>query len=161
MGTRCGDLDPGVLAFLERNGASPPPRARNWVNKKSAARLVRHLERHARVMKAADAGEHRALLALKAYCYAFANISAHTSLRWGDWTRDFQPAGIGQGQRGSAGRWACRVSIAWASGSDVQRNRARAGSTRFAASRRTIRPWRCWSCRHDEERMMAREALRR
>ena len=88
MGTRCGDVDAGVLAFLERRRSSPPAQSEELLNKKSGLLGLSGISSDMReVLKAADDGAARALLALKAYCYRVRNTSAPTWPRWAGWTR--------------------------------------------------------------------------
>ena len=70
MGTRCGDLDPGVLAFLERTEGQTASQSEEMLNKKSGLLGLSGISSDMReILKAADEGHHRALLALKTYCY--------------------------------------------------------------------------------------------
>src|SRR5438045_8089459 len=69
MGTRCGDIDAGVLAFLERSEGLSSTKAEELLNKKSGLLGLSGISSDVReLLKAADKGNHRALLALKAYC---------------------------------------------------------------------------------------------
>ena len=70
MGTRCGDLDPGVLAFLEREEKLSASKSEEVLNKKSGLLGLSGVSSDMReVLRAADQGHQRALIALKAYCY--------------------------------------------------------------------------------------------
>src|SRR4030095_8668665 len=70
MGTRCGDIDAGVLAFLERTEKLSASQSEEILNKKSGLLGLSGTSSDRReTPKAADAGQHRALLALKTYCY--------------------------------------------------------------------------------------------
>ena len=70
MGTRCGDVDAGVLAFLERAEKLTAAQSEEMLNKKSGLLGLSGISSDMReILKAADEGNHRALLALKAYCY--------------------------------------------------------------------------------------------
>src|SRR4026209_1090172 len=70
MGTRCGDLDPGVLAFLEREDKLSASKSEDLLNKKSGLLGLSGVSSDMReVLRAADQGHQRALIALKAYCY--------------------------------------------------------------------------------------------
>ena len=98
MGTRCGDLDAGVLAFLEREEKLTASQERRVAEQEERlAGLVRRFERHARSSQAADQGHHRALLALKAYCYRVRKyIGAYVASMGGLDTVIFT-GGVGQG----------------------------------------------------------------
>src|SRR3954471_4827927 len=70
MGTRCGDLDPGVLAFLQREQKLSAAKSEEMLNKKSGLLGLSGVSSDMReVLRAADQGHQRALIALKAYCY--------------------------------------------------------------------------------------------
>jgi acetate kinase len=70
MGTRCGDLDPGVLAFLEREEKLTAIQSEELLNKKSGVLGLSGVSSDMReILRAADQGNRRALLALKTYCY--------------------------------------------------------------------------------------------
>src|SRR4029453_18435254 len=66
MGTRCGDLDPGVLAFLEREDKLTASKSEEMLNKKSGLLGLSGVSSDMReVLRAADQGHQRALIALK------------------------------------------------------------------------------------------------
>ena len=66
--SRCGDVDAGVLAFLERTEKLSASQSEEMLNKKSGLLGLSGVSSDMReVLKAADEGNHRALLALKAW----------------------------------------------------------------------------------------------
>ena len=70
MGTRCGDLDPGVLTFLEREEGLSASQIEELLNKKGGLLGLSGVSNDMReVLRAADQGHRRSLLALKSYCY--------------------------------------------------------------------------------------------
>ena len=70
MGTRCGDVDAGVLAFLQRTQGLSAVQSEELLNKKCGLLGLSGISSDMReILSAADQGHHRALLALKAYCY--------------------------------------------------------------------------------------------
>jgi acetate kinase len=70
MGTRSGDLDAGVLAFLEREEKLSASKSEELLNKKSGLLGLSGVSSDMReILRAADQGNRRALLALKTYCY--------------------------------------------------------------------------------------------
>src|SRR5688572_18055357 len=70
MGTRCGDVDGGVLAYLERTEKLTATQSEQMLNKQSGLLGLSGVSSDMReILKAADEGKPRALLALKAYCY--------------------------------------------------------------------------------------------
>jgi acetate kinase len=98
MGTRCGDLDPGVLAFLEREEKLSASKSEELLNKKSGLLGLSGISSDMReILKAADEGQQRALLALKAYCYRVRKyIGAYVASMGGLDTVIFT-GGVGQG----------------------------------------------------------------
>src|SRR5262249_3327511 len=70
MGTRCGDLDPGIVAFLERSEKLGASQSEDLLNKKSGLLGLSGISSDMReILKAGAEGHQRALLALKTYCY--------------------------------------------------------------------------------------------
>jgi acetate kinase len=109
------------------------------------------------ILKAADDGNARALLALKAYCYRVRKYIGRYVAAMGGWTRSSSPAASAR-EATSCARWRSRAGV-HGHPLDDERNRTarvRRGlpdlDGRFAG-RRLDRPRR-------RERMMAREALR-
>ena len=98
MGTRCGDVDAGVLAFLERTEKLTATQSEEMLNKKSGLLgLVRRFERHARSPQGRRRGNHRALLALKAYCYRVRKYIGAYVASMGGLDAVIFTGGIGQG----------------------------------------------------------------
>jgi acetate kinase len=159
MGTRCGDLDPGVLAFLEREKKLSAAKSEEVLNKKSGLLGLSGVSSDMReVLRAADQGHQRALIALKAYCYRVRKyIGAYVASMGGLDTVIFT-GGVGQGSavvRALALQGLECMGIAI----DDKRNRDASGdeisriSTDDSKVAVLVVPT-------DEERMMAREALR-
>ena len=98
MGTRCGDLDPGVLAFLEREEKLTASQSEELLNRKSGLLGLSGVSSDMReVLRAADQGHRRALLALKTYCYRVRKyIGAYVASMGGLDVIVFT-AGVGQG----------------------------------------------------------------
>jgi acetate kinase len=70
MGTRCGDLDAGVITYLEREEGLTVPQIDQILNKKSGLLGLSGISGDMReVEQAAEAGDVRALIALKAFSY--------------------------------------------------------------------------------------------
>jgi acetate kinase len=101
MGTRCGDVDPGVFAFLERSEGMTIPEMEDLLNHKSGLLGLSGISGDMReVERAAEAGHHRALLALKAFCYRVRKyIGAYVAAMGGLDVIVFT-GGIGQGSAG-------------------------------------------------------------
>jgi len=70
MGTRSGDVDTGVLAFLERREGMRAVESEDLLNTRSGLLGLSGISSDMReVQQAADGGHERARLALEAYCY--------------------------------------------------------------------------------------------
>jgi acetate kinase len=159
MGTRCGDLDPGVLAFLERTEKLTASQSEELLNKKSGLLGLSGTSSDMReILKAADDGNQRALLALKAYCYRVRKyIGAYVASMGGLDTVVFT-GGVSQG---SAVVRALAIQGLECMGItlDERRNRDARGDeiSRISSDASKVA---VLVVPTDEERMMAREALR-
>jgi acetate kinase len=159
MGTRCGDLDPGVLAFLEREEQLTASKSEEILNKKSGLLGLSGVSSDMReILRAADQGHQRALLALKAYCYRVRKYIGAYVASMGGLDLVIFTGGVGQGSAvvralGLQGLDCMGITL------DDKRNREARGdeisviSTDDSKVTVLIVPT-------DEERMMAREALR-
>jgi acetate kinase len=88
MGTRCGDIDAGVLAFLERTEKLSASQSEEILNRKSGLLGLSGVSSDMReILKAANEENHRALLALKAYCYRVRKYIGAYVASMGGWTR--------------------------------------------------------------------------
>src|SRR5246127_2126812 len=159
MGTRCGDLDPGVLAFLEREEKLTASQSEEMLNKKSGLLGLSGISSDMReILKAADEGQQRALLALKAYCYRVRKyIGAYVASMGGLDTVIFT-GGVGQGSavvRALALQGLDCMGIRL----DDKRNREASGDEIIRISSDDSKVT-VLVVPTDEERMMAREALR-
>jgi acetate kinase len=81
MGTRCGDIDPAIIPYLERVRKLDVAQIDNLLNKKSGLLGLSGLSNDMRsVMKAEDEGNPRAALALAIYCYRIKKyVGAYTA----------------------------------------------------------------------------------
>ena len=159
MGTRCGDLDPGVLAFLEREEKLTASKSEEMLNKKSGLLGLSGVSGDMReVLKAAAQGHQRALIALKAYCYRVRKYIGAYVASMGGLDAVIFTAGVGQGSavvRALALQGLDCMGITV----DDKRNGEASGdeitciSTDDSKVAVLVVPT-------DEERMMAREALR-
>lgn len=159
MGTRCGDLDPGVLAFLEREEKLSASKSEEMLNKKSGLLGLSGVSSDMReVLRAADQGHQRALIALKAYCYRVRKyIGAYVASMGGLDTVIFT-GGVGQGSavvRALAlqGLECMGISLDGKRNQDARGDEITCVSTDDSKVTVLVVPT-------DEERMMAREALR-
>jgi acetate kinase len=159
MGTRCGDLDPGVLGFLEREEKLSASKSEELLNKKSGLLGLSGVSSDMReILRAADQGHQRALIALKAYCYRVRKyIGAYVASMGGLDTVIFT-GGVGQGSavvRALALQGLECMGIKL----DGKRNQDARGDeiTRISTDGSNVT---VLVVQTDEERMMAREALR-
>jgi len=70
MGTRCGDIDPAIIPFLEKNLGYSADDVDDLMNKKSGLLGISGTSNDMRDIKAsAESGQERSVLALKIFCY--------------------------------------------------------------------------------------------
>ena len=160
MGTRCGDVDAGVVTFLERTDGMTPAQVEELINKKSGLLGLSGISSDMREVQAkAEEGHHRALLALKAYCYRVRKyIGAYVAAMGGLDTIVFT-GGIGQGSstvRALALQGLGCMGILL----DEERNREARGFDEVCRISSDTSKVTVLIVPTDEERMMAREALR-
>jgi acetate kinase len=104
MGTRCGDLDPGIFAYLERNEGITAEQLDEILNRKSGLLGISGTSSDMREIEAAaDAGDARALLAFKAFCYRVRKAIGSAVAALGGIDALVFTAGIGQGSAGVRG----------------------------------------------------------
>jgi acetate kinase len=160
MGTRCGDVDAGVLAFLERTENLSATQSEEMLNKKSGLLGLSGVSSDMReILKAADEGHARALLALKAYCYRIRKYDGADVASMGGIDALIFTGGVGQGSavvRALALQGLECMGIAL----DAQRNRDARGFDEVCRVSTDDSRVAVLVVPTDEERMMAREALR-
>jgi acetate kinase len=159
MGTRCGDVDAGVLAFLERTEKLTASQSEQLLNKRSGLLGLSGISSDMReILQAADEGHHRALLALKAYCYRVRKYIGAYVASMGGLDAVIFTGGIGQG---SAEVRALALQGLDCMGLTLDRERNRDAApnevSRISTDDSKIA---VLVVPTDEERMMAREALR-
>ncbi len=159
MGTRCGDLDTGVLAFLERTEGLSAADAEELLNRKSGLLGLSGLSSDMReVESAAEAGHERARLALEIFCYRVRKgIGAYVAAMGGADAVVFT-GGIGQGsaevrRRSLEGLDCMGISL------DNDRNRSAKGFDKVCRVSSDDSDIAALVVPTDEEWMMAREAL--
>jgi acetate kinase len=160
MGTRCGDVDAGVIAFLERTEKLTATQSEELLNKKSGLLGLSGVSSDMReILKAADEGQPRALLALKAYCYRVRKYIGAYVASMGGLDAVIFTGGIGQG---SAEVRALALQGLECMGMvlDAQRNRDARGFDEVTRVSTDDSKVAVLVVPTDEERMMAREALR-
>jgi acetate kinase len=160
MGTRCGDVDAGVLAFLERTEGQSAIQSEEILNKKSGLLGLSGISSDLReILKAADEGQARALVALKAYCYRVRKYLGAYVAAMGGLDVVIFTGGIGQGSavvRALALQGLECMGIVL----DAQRNRDARGFEEVCRISTDDSKVAVLVVPADEERMMAREALR-
>ncbi len=160
MGTRCGDVDAGVLAFLERTEQRTATQSEEMLNKKSGLLGMSGISSDMReILKAADEGNHRSLLALKAYCYRVRKYIGAYVAAMGGLDAVIFTGGVGQG---SAEVRALALQGLECMGLklDTQRNHDARGFDEICRISAEDSKIAVLVVPTDEERMMAREALR-
>ena len=160
MGTRCGDVDAGILAFLERSEGLSASRVEELLNKKSGLLGLSGISSDMReILQAADDGAGRAILALKAYCYRVRKyIGAYVAAMGGVDAIVFT-GGVGQGSdivRALAVQGLGGMGIRL----DEERNRTARGFDEVCRISADDSRVAVLVVPADEERMMARESLR-
>ncbi|HXD51444.1 MAG TPA: PduL/EutD family phosphate acyltransferase, partial [Burkholderiales bacterium] len=160
MGTRCGDVDAGVLAFLERTEKLSASQSEEMLNKKSGLLGLSGISSDMReILKAAGEDQPRALLSLKTYCYRVRKYLGAYVASMGGLDAVIFTGGVGQG---SAEVRALALQGLECMGIrlDPQRNRDARGFDEVFRISTEDSPVAVLVVPTDEERMMAREALR-
>jgi acetate kinase len=160
MGTRCGDIDPGVITYLEREDGLTGAQIDQLLNKKSGLLGLSGISGDMReVEQAAASGDIRALIALKAFSYRVRKyIGAYLAAMGGLDVLIFT-GGIGQG---SAGVRSLSLQGLQCMGIhlDDKLNREAKGFTEVCRISSDDSPVTVLVVPTDEERMIARETLR-
>jgi acetate kinase len=105
MGTRSGDVDPGVLLYLMREHRLTAAQLDDLLNKQSGLKGLSGLSHDMRELEAAaDAGNRQALIAIQCFCYrAKKYLGAYLAALGGADAIVFT-GGIGQGSAGARAR---------------------------------------------------------
>ncbi len=160
MGTRCGDVDPAALLHLMRAEGMSAPDVERMINYDSGLKGLSGLSNDMReIERAAQTGDHRALLAFKTFCYQIRKyIGAYTAAMQGLDVVIFT-GGIGQGSA-AVRSLACQRLDYMGIIIDEARNRAADGFAEITDIAAADSPVRILVIPTDEERMIARETLR-
>jgi acetate kinase len=158
MGTRSGDLDPALVAFLARREDIPADEVEVWLNRRSGLLGVSGISADPRELRiAAEGGDPRAALALDLYCYrALKYVGAYLAALGGAQALVFA-GGVGENDptvraRISEGLTWCGLRL------DPARNEAALGTeSRIAADGSAID---VYVIPTREERWIARETAR-
>lgn len=162
MGTRSGDLDPAIVAYLARREGVGPDEVERWLNERSGLLGLSGLSHDMRdLLRAEQNGNPRAALALRSFCHrARKYIGAYLAVLGG---ADALVFGGGIGENSPAIRARLCEGMAWCGIElDRARNEAVHGLAAGAAaliSREDSRP-PCYVVGVDEEIEIARETVR-
>jgi acetate kinase len=160
MGTRSGDLDPGVITYLQREDGLTGAQVDQLLNKQSGLLGLSGISADMReIEQAAATGDVRALIALKAFSYRVRKyIGAYLAAMGGLDVLIFT-GGIGQG---SAGVRSLSLQGLQCMGIhlDEQRNHEARGFSEICLISADDSPVTVLVVPTDEERMIARESLR-
>jgi acetate kinase len=159
MGTRCGDIDIGVASYLERSKGMTASELDELFNKKSGLLGLSGISSDMReLLKAADEGQYRALLAIKTYCYRVRKYLGAYVASMGGVDAVIFTGGIGQGS--SEVRTLALQSLdCLGIVIDENLNKAAKGFDEISKISSDKSKITVLIVPTDEERMMAREAL--
>ncbi|MEW6364290.1 MAG: acetate/propionate family kinase [Acidobacteriota bacterium] len=160
MGTRCGDMDPAILVHLMQTEGLGPDALNRLINKEGGLRGLSGVSNDMREIEAAaEAGSHRALLALKTFSYRVRKyVGAYVAAMGGIDALAFT-GGIGQGSVGVRSL-ACQGLSHMGIRIDEQKNRDARGFERVCDISAEDSVTHILVVPTDEERMIARETLR-
>jgi len=160
MGTRCGDIDAAVLVHLMRKEALSPDELDRLINKQSGLKGLSGFSNDMRkIEKAADEGDHRALLAFKTFCYRVRKyIGAYVAAMGGLDVLVFT-GGIGQGSAGVRSL-ACQGLRYMGIDIDEDKNASALGSEKVSDISSDDARVRVLVIPANEELMIARETIR-
>ena len=153
MATRCGDLDPGLVTFLQRAEDLNVADMERLLNEGSGLRGVSGISGDMRILLAAD--DPRARLAVRLYCYrARKYLGAYLAVLGG---ADAILFGGGVGEHAAAVRAGILDGMDWAGiRLDDAANAAVGREGRISAADSRIE---AWVIPVDESRILAQEAL--
>ena len=154
MATRCGDLDPGLVTFLQRAERLSAADMERLLNENSGLRGVSGISGDMRTLLAAD--NPRARLAVHLYCYrARKYLGAYLAVLGG---ADAILFGGGVGENAAAVRAAILDGMDWA-GIQLDAAANNAASGREGRISQTDSRTEVWVIPVDESRILAQEAL--
>lgn len=160
MGTRCGDIDPAILIHLMVTEGLDHDGLHRIINKESGLRGLSGVSNDMReVENAANAGHHRALLALKTFSYRIRKYIGAYAAAMGGLDAIAFTGGIGQGSVGVR-TLACQGLSQMGIHIDEQKNRQANGFEDVCDISADDSRVRVLVVRTHEERMIARETLR-
>ncbi|MBN1578383.1 MAG: acetate/propionate family kinase [Chitinispirillaceae bacterium] len=160
MGTRCGDIDPGIITHLQKAEGYSAADCERLINRESGLLGLSGISSDMRAIEAAaEAGDHRALLAVKCFGYQVRKtIGAYVAAMQGLDAVIFT-GGIGQGSA-SVRNYCCQGLECMGIRIDEAKNRAVDLSNGPCDISVDDTPIRILVIATNEERMIARETLR-
>lgn len=160
MGTRSGTIDPAVVVHLMRAERLDPDEVDRVLNKESGLKGLSGISNDMReIERAAQEGDHRALIAFKTFCYQIRKyIGAYVAAMGGLDALVFT-GGIGQGSHGVRSI-SCQGLGYMGIHIDEEKNHAARGFEEICDISTDKAPVRVLVVPTDEERMIARETLR-
>jgi len=160
MGTRCGDIDPSILIHLMRTEGLGHEELNDLINRESGLKGLSGVSNDMReIEQAANAGNHRALLAFKTFCYQVRKTIGAYMAAMGGLDALVFTGGIGQGSAGVRSV-ACQGLRYMGIVIDEQKNRSTRGFEWITDISEPFAPVRVLVIPTNEERMIARETLR-
>ncbi len=159
MGTRSGDVDPGILVHLMRSEGMDADAIDALLNKKSGLKGLSGISNDMReIEQAAQDGDPRALLAFKTFCYSLRKYIGSYAAAMGDLDCVVFTGGIGQGSAGV--RWAACQGLGFMGiRIDEKKNLAADGFNSIEVISTADSPVTVLVVPTDEERMIARETV--
>ena len=160
MGTRCGDLDPAMLVHIMRTENLDAEALDRLINRESGLLGISGLSNDMRELEAAaETSHHRALLAIKTFCYRVRKYIGAYYAAMGGLDAVAFTGGIGQGSAGVRAL-ACQGLAPMGIRLDEDKNRAAGSAGAIHDISAEDSPVRILVVPTDEERMIARETLR-
>jgi acetate kinase len=161
MGTRCGDLDPAVILYLQRNLGLSPEEIDDLLNRQSGLKGISGISNDLReIENAALQGDRRALLAKQLFCYRVKKYIGSYAAVMGGLDALIFTGGIGEGSTGVRAR-ACQGLAYMGILLDEIKNKTAPplrGQIKDISDEDS--PVKVLIIPTDEERMIAREAIR-
>ena len=133
MGTRCGDLDPGVVAHLHREGGLDLDAIDTLLNKQSGLKALAGSNDLREVIAAADAGDPDAAEALEVFCYRIRCTVGAYAVALGGLDAVVFTAGIGENDADTRARVAGGLGVLGVR-LDEARNRAASREARTVSA---------------------------
>lgn len=160
MGTRCGNIDPAALVYIMKTDNLNVQQAEHMITRQSGLLGISGISNDMRTIdQAAQEGDHRALLAIKTYCYQIRKYIGSYIAVMGRLDLLIFTGGIGQGSS-TVRSLACQGLEYLGIEIDEEKNRKANGFTEVSDISMDDAPVRTLVVPTNEELMIARETLR-